>query len=58
MLSLVICKVVQLILRVHWGQGGCLGAKRGSRGMPWGLMGPTGMYRGSHGPVPSGWFSG
>ena len=57
MLSLV-SKLVQLILRVHRGQGGCLGAKRGSRGMPWGLMGPTGMFRGSYGPAPSGLFSG
>ena len=45
--TLIICKAVQVVLRVQWGQGGLV--LRGRKGVKWGPMRSRGMSGGSHG---------
>ena len=53
-LLLMICKAVEMILRVQWSQETCLGVIGG----PWGGLGAPGGQGGHLGdPMrPSGWF--
>ena len=45
--TLIICKAVQVVLGVQWGQGGLV--FRGRKGVKWGPMRSRGMSGGSHG---------
>ena len=55
---LSICEALQMILRIHWGQGTCLGVQ-GRGGGPSGLGGPRGSLgrsKESHGTIGYGGY--
>ena len=47
----MICKAVQVILRVQWGQDPCFRVQGGPLGGPGGPRGSSGVSRGSHGAI-------